>query len=401
MDIIFSTILFFVLFRAIMTKEGGMCHRILLIGFGMRLVLLLCTSLDLFTVPDAHGDADAFHDLALAHPSPFEDGAAHMTNYTRWLTVLYMLTDDSRWFAQYLNVVLSVLTLLYVRRILYVLDIQEMVAKRLLLVLALMPFVNVYSVVLMREAWVTFFVVLSLYYFVRWYMQLGNGGIQIAKCMIAILLAMWMHAGAIGFLFGYFIAFMTYYRAEDRIRISKSSYVALFFLALLVLVLILNVNTLLAKFYVEDFGEYAETKSSGEGGNSDYLTWLDLSSPSKILLFIPLKAFYFLYSPIILDWRGLNDIAAFVLDSSVYIVLSWFIIMRKVILPKYKLLKRYLLISFLVTTVMFSFGTSNAGTAIRHRAKMCSFLLIATSISIEKKDKEDMVDEVDEVVENK
>ncbi len=133
-------------------------------------------------------------------------------------------------------------------------------------------------------------------------MQLGNGGIQIAKCMIAILLAMWMHAGAIGFLFGYFIAFMTYYRAEDRIRISKSSYVALFFLALLVLVLILNVNTLLAKFYVEDFGEYAETKSSGEGGNSDYLTWLDLSSPSKILLFIPLKAFYFLYSPIILDW---------------------------------------------------------------------------------------------------
>ena len=148
MDIIFATLLFFVLFRAIMTKEDGMCHRILLIGFGMRLVLLLCTSLDLFTVPDAHGDADAFHDLALAHPSPFEDGAAHMTNYTRWLTVLYMLTDDSRWFAQYLNVVLSVLTLLYVRRILYVLDIQEMVAKRLLLVLALMPFVNVYSVVL-------------------------------------------------------------------------------------------------------------------------------------------------------------------------------------------------------------------------------------------------------------
>ena len=49
---------------------------------------------------------------------------------------------------------------------------------------------------------------------------------------------------------------------------------------LLVLVLILNVNTLLAKFYVEDFGEYAETKSSGEGGNSDYLTWLDLSSPN-------------------------------------------------------------------------------------------------------------------------
>lgn len=212
--------------------------------------------------------------------------------------------------------------------------------------------------------------------------------VQIVKCLSAILLAMWMHAGTIGFLLGYFLAFITYYRDEDKVRISKSTYVALFFLALFVFVLILNLNALLTKFAVDDFGEYAETKSSGEGGSSDYLTWLDLSSPSRILLFLPLKAIYFLYSPIIIDWRGLNDIAAFVLDSSVYIAISWILLSRKVGVPQYRLLKRYLLISIIVTTVMFSFGTSNTGTAIRHRAKICFFMLIAASVSTEKKRKD-------------
>lgn len=388
MGIIIATILFFLLFRVIMTKDGGLYHRILFIGFGLRLILLLITCTDLFEIPDAHGDADNFHDIALTHPGFFADGDYHPTNYTRVLSVLYTLTDDARWFAQFLNVSLSIMTLVYVRRILCVLDVQENVAKRIMLIGALMPFLSIYSVVLLRESWITFFVVLSLYYFICWYMKIGNGGVQIVKCLSAILLAMWMHAGAIGFLMGYFLAFITYYRDEDKVRISKSTYVALFFLALFVFVLLLNLNALLTKFAVDDYGAYAETKSSGEGGSSDYLTWLDLSSPSRILLFLPLKAIYFLYSPIIIDWRGLNDIAAFVLDSSVYMAVSWILLSRKVGVPQYRLLKRYLLISIIVTTVMFSFGTSNTGTAIRHRAKICFFMLIAASVSTEKKRKD-------------
>ena len=388
MDIILATILFLLLFRFIMTTDDGLFHRVLLIGFGIRLLLLLFTCVDIFNVPDAHGDADGFHDIALAHPGFFDEGEYHATNYTRLLSVLYLLTDDSRWFAQFINVVLSVMTLIYIRRILCILNVKEKLAERVLIIAALMPFLNIYSVVLLREAWVTFFVVLSLYFFVRWYLKKGNGGVDILLCLSAILLAMWMHAGAIGFLFGYFVAFVTYYRDEDKIRISKSTYIALFFLALFVFVLILNINTLMSKFAVEDFGEYAETKRSGEGGESDYLKWLDLSSPSKMLLFLPLKVVYFLYSPIVTDWRGLNDIAAFVLDSSVYIVISWIILTRKVEVQRYRLLKRYLMISLIATTVMFSFGSSNAGTAIRHRAKICSLFLVIYSISSYKKTKD-------------
>lgn len=385
MDVILATLLFWGVFRVIMIKDGGIYYRILLIGLGLRLFFLICTCTDIFPVPDAHGDADNFHDIALGHPDFFADDDYHLTNYTRFLSSLYVITLDSRWFAQFLNLVFGVMTLVFIRRIMCILDVPENIAERVLLVAALMPFLNVYSIVLLREAWIIFFVVLSLYYFIRWYLKFGNGSVQIIKCLLSILLAMWMHAGVIGFLLGYFVAFVTYYRDKDKIRISKSTYVALLFLLLFAYVMILNADTLLAKFAVEDFGEYAETKSSGEGGERDYLTWLDLSSPSKILLFLPLKVVYFLYSPIIIDWRDLNDIAAFVLDSSVFIVTSWIVLKRKVAVPQYRLLKRFLILSVFVTTVLFSFGTSNTGTAIRHRAKICSFLLVAASISTEKK----------------
>lgn len=383
MSIIFSILILIYLFCVIKTKDKGLFHNILFLGLGMRMLLLICTCLDLFPVPDAHMDADTFHETALAHPGFFEI-EDHWTNYTRLLSIIYFFTDDSRWFAQFLNVALGVMILVYLRSILCVLNVKVIIARRILLIATMMPFLNIYSVVLMREAWISFFVTLSLYFFICWCLNLGNGRIQISKCIIATLFAMWMHAGVIGILFGYFLAFITYYREKDKVRITKSSYYALFFLVLIVLIMLINFDVLLAKFYVEDFGEYAERKSSGEGGGSDYLTWLDLSSPLKMFIFLPLKMIYFLYSPIIIEWRGLNDIAAFILDSLMYIILSWHIISRKSAHPQFRLIKKYILISIISTTVLFSFGTSNTGTAIRHRAKIFTVFLVLSSISSKK-----------------
>lgn len=390
---IIAFLIFICLFRAIMIKDGGAFREIILTGFLLRFLLLICTCTDILPVLDAHGDADNFNDFALGHPGFFSDDIDHLTNYTRFLSLLYVLTDDSRWFAQFLNFAFGILCLLYLRRIVYLLDINETKAKYVLLIASLMPFQNVYSVVLMREAWVNFFIVLSMYHFICWYLQIGNSGKRIILTLTSILLASWMHAGAFGLLIGYFLAFVTYFRIGDKVRISKSSYAALFFLLIFAIVLILNANALLSKFIVSDFAEYAATKSSGEGGESDYLTWLDLSSPQKILMFLPLKVIYFIYSPIIVDWRGINDVVAFMLDSTIYLYLSWVIFTRKTAVPKYRLLKRYLLISFLVTTVVFAFGTSNTGTAIRHRAKICSVMLIMFSVSSVKKGEENIYEE--------
>ena len=159
------------------------------------------------------------------------------------------LTDSARWFAQFVNLVFGVYFLVYIRKILCVLEVDSNLGKTLLTVAALMPFFNIYSVVLMREAWVTFFITFSLYHFICWYLQQGNGIRQ-----------------AIGIIIGYTMAFLTYYRKENKVRISSSTYIALFLLGIFVLILLLNIEVFAQKLAVDDFGEYAEKKSEGEGG---------------------------------------------------------------------------------------------------------------------------------------
>jgi hypothetical protein len=196
---------------------------------------------------------------------------------------------------------------------------------------------------------------------------------------------MLMHAGVIGVLFGYTIAFLTYYRERNKVKISSSTFVVLFLMIIIVIVLIPYLSLFAGKLMTADISEYAAKKGAGEGGGSDYLTWLDMSNPTMMLLFSPLKMFYFLYSPIVLDWRGLNDVAAFLMDSLFYLGVSWFAITRKVGNNQLILLKCYLAISIIVTTLLFSFGTANSGTAIRHRAKMSSLMLTLWALSPSRK----------------
>lgn len=375
---IIASLLTFLVIRVVMVDEKGKYHDVILLGMALRMSLLLITCLDFLPLPDAHEDADNFHDISVANQHGYD---GYSSNYTVFLTLLYHFTDCSRWFAQFLNMILGVLVLVYLRRILVVLEIENIIAKRIMLVASFMPFLNVYSVVLMREAWVTFFTIFSLYHYICWYLGNKNSVWQVFLTISGVILASWMHAGVIGLLIGFFLSFLTYYRKNDCVRISSSSYIALFFVFLFLIFFILNFETFGSKLSQGDVSEYAEAKSQGAGGGSDYLTWLDLSSPIKLLMFAPLKMFYFLYSPIIIDWRGINDIAAFLLDSSVYLISSWFVFRKKVV-GKYKLLKRYIGISYFITILLFSFGTSNSGTAIRHRAKTCPVLLVLCAISV-------------------
>lgn len=367
--------------RSIMLKNKGEFHQIIWMGYFFRLLLLICSITDIIPVPDAHVDADTFHDISVSNQGFNMANWEVKTNYTFVLSIIYAFTDCSRWFAQYINLTFGIYVLIYIRRILFILGVDQDTKKTVMLIAAFMPFLNIYSVVLMREAWVNFFVVFSLYYFICWYIGKGNNILNIILTTVGLMFAMFMHAGAIGILVGSSFAFLTYYRKQNCMKISSSTYVAFFFLGIFAFILFLNIEIFAAKLMTGDYSAYAEKKSSGEGGGSDYLTWIDLSSPINMLIFSPLKMFYFLYSPIILDWRGINDIAAFLLDSLFYIIATWVILTRRVVNPRFKLLKRYLIISLFVTTFMFSFGTANTGTAIRHRAKIASIMLVLWSLS--------------------
>ena len=68
------------------------------------------------------------------------------------------------------------------------------------------------------------------------------------------------------------------------------------------------------------------------------------------------------------------------MDSIVYLYLLYKIVTLKARLRWERLLKRYLIISYLSLSFMFSFGTNVAGTAIRHRAKGVAVLLVTYAL---------------------
>ena len=108
-----------------------------------------------------------------------------------------------------------------------------------------------------------------------------------------------------------------------------------------------------------------------DSGRSAYLTWINPQNTTQIILYSPLKIFYFLFSPMPMNWQNVIDIAAFFTDSLVYFLLLWFIFKKNKIYTRI----RYLTISLFFTIFVFAYGTWNSGTAIRHRTKILPLIL--------------------------
>ena len=129
----------------------------------------------------------------------------------------------------------------------------------------------------------------------------------------------------------------------------------------------------------------ANNRDTLKMAGSGYLQSISTTSLGQIIIFLPLFIFYFLYSPTPDMFRGGLDIISFILNSSIYLyfTFSGFYLYRKVknrlTLAEKKIIK-YLFISALFTIAVFSIGTRNAGTAIRHRDKIVPLLIVIFAI---------------------
>jgi hypothetical protein len=118
---------------------------------------------------------------------------------------------------------------------------------------------------------------------------------------------------------------------------------------------------------------------------SAYLTGITTTSLGGIVTFLPLFLFYFFFSPTPEMIRGILDIATFLLNSSIYIYITIIGIrsykkIKNRLTKKEKQIIKALLIGVLFTGAVFSVGTRNAGTAMRHRDKILPFLIVIFAI---------------------
>ncbi len=134
-------------------------------------------------------------------------------------------------------------------------------------------------------------------------------------------------------------------------------------------------------------------ESSGvylEEAGSRYLTGLRITSLPTLVLYSPIRLFYYLFSPLPTNWRGITDILSFLLDSVVHI--AFFALSFKGLklsktdssfesINHMRIIKAGLW-AVILCGFVFGLGTTTAGTAIRHRDVMIGVESILIGVSM-------------------
>ena len=347
---------------------------ILTAAYLVRLLVFYADIYQLVANPFSGEDTENFHAAAIAFLS--ENGPIK-TNYTYVLAAIYRVFGSyGRFAAQFLNVLMSFGTVLLSCWALRMMEIPRkwrMIAGS---VVAFMPVTVCLSGILLRESWIQFFLMFSVCCFIRWYLR---GGVwNEVACMGATFAAMLMHAGCVGALAVYMFGFLV-------CRTWKTDGVRTYVLTVCVMVLFLLPMLVFPELLLAKFVNAADSSLDivPVVAGSTYLLWMQKLGVGLRLLLSPVRMFYLLFSPLPFDWRGLSDVAVFCIDSLVYVVLV-VLMFRPPLLGGAAQLKRFLGYAVLVLTFVFALGTTNAGTAVRHRAKFLPVLVLAAAYPAKK-----------------
>lgn len=357
-----------------------------LLGYSVRVVVLF---LDLYArnyinVFSSGADTEAFFRIAMEVSNNYSLLFATLRGglYTKSLGILINFIGPNRLFLQYINIVLSMLTAIIVLRIMEKLIISEKIRFLGTCLFLFFPVTVIHSSILLRESLITYLLTLSLYYYIKWFNK--NNITYFILSILLIIPACVLHAGVIGIFIMYVLSYLKKSAFNNKINFTKfiSS-----FIVLTVLLLIFNKRDIffnrIAFSNSEDLYNNINAPIMYTGG-STYLKNLYISSPLQLITYSPIKIVYFLISPVIFDWKGIGDIVAFFMDSSFYII-SLFCIIKY--LKKYKDkndIVIHLILAVFITSLIFAFGVSNSGTAMRHRNKIFILFLLIDLCYLEK-----------------
>ena len=323
-------------------------------------------------------DARAFESLAWIS---FENGinvGRGAYNYYILNPLYKLIRVRSAMTIEVLNIFFNLLTNLNIYSTLKNLKIKKQLLVLLILISALSPISLIYRTGVLRESIIIMFISYSVKYFIK-FMINKKGNLEILKAFVMTGLGAIFHSGAIFITTGYLIALLSGKKSQKIFQYLV--------LGLGMIGFILFKDILLEKVGGGDIdtiiaaNNYTSLKMAGSG----YLQSITTTSLGQIIAYLPLFIFYFLYSPTPDMFRGVLDIVSFILNSSIYLYFTFygFYLYRKV---KYKLtltekkIVKYLFISIIFTVAVFSIGTRNAGTAIRHRDKIVPLLIVIFAI---------------------
>lgn len=373
-------------------KTSGIITRIILIGIVIRLTVLYLDYGQVASILHSGADSEVFYKIALANCQNPGSEPFYLTNYTVFLTYLFKLIGSQRLFAQFINVILGVYTILMADKCLSLFNCSRKRRIHSALLLSFLPNLVIFSSILLRESIIIFFTIWSFYLFLRWIKFWERK--SFIYSLMTLTPAVLMHSGMIGIAIGYLLVYSIYDSRSGCIILGYKAWISL----------ILSITVVAYLFLFTDILGYfsgvidsttgtvstealIEKQNLNDGGGSRYLDWLTIGSLPQLLLYSPLKILYFLFSPIPPDIRGMKDIVAFLIDSVFYILVLFLIYNkgRKKSFGTYPIERKtihLLMTPIWIVIILYSFGTRTAGTAMRHRANVFPELVVLSMLSI-------------------
>lgn len=375
-SIFISSMSIIMLIKILHLKCENILKAILVIALFARIVLVF-TDVYLFRLPDTGKDDDGFYRNAFQSYISGEsfDFKVYGTYFTYVLYLLMHIIGTSRIGVQFINVIFSMISLMAIVDILKILKVDIKFKKIILFFMCFMPYIMFSNSILRRDTLISVLTVLSIKNFIKWIYNK-----KIKYCIIScfyIILAALFHA-AVVFTFAIYLTFYFLYNHKiQKVKFAGTGYLKTIIISIIVVLFgIYFLSNFNSKFSHIDSMEVIYSNVNESRGGSVYLKNVKISTISQLLIWAPVKFVYFIFSPMPWNFRNILDVATFLMDSSVYL----FLLLQYIKSKNKKSSSKWLFLCFLIVGLVFSLGTFNSGTAIRHRYNILPFLIIIYAI---------------------
>lgn len=305
--------------------------------------------------------------------------------YSHFVSIIYSLIGRSQFFIQMIHVTFGLFNIILTYKLSFQIWNNEKVSKLASWAICLFPTVIMYSALTNREVFISFFLLLSSINIVKWIKQ--NNLKHFLLAFAFFIPHYFLHGPLIVGAFvlvGIFIVseFNKGLKALSLGRINFN------FIAILISLVILfwSFGFFLTGFSIPYISNNLkdinltlifEQAIYLNTGGAAYPDWL---LPNEYFDFLSLtfpRIIYFFFSPFPWDVRKLNQLLGLI-DSFIYMYLIYHIykgfILRRSVL---KLNKFFVILGVLF--IVYSWGVSNYGTGLRHRAKFAPVLVALAS----------------------
>ncbi|MEW6066074.1 MAG: glycosyltransferase family 39 protein [Bacillota bacterium] len=362
-------------------------RNILFVAFFLRVGLALFQAF-IAPLPDSTADAVTFERIGWEAAQAWLNGgvAPKLSGaylYSAWIGIFYYLFGRVELVPQFMNVILGVLTVFLIYKLTIEITDSKRSAQIAGLIAALFPTLNLYSAITMRENLIVVSTVFSVYCFARW---LNRGTLKaMLGAAVALLVASSLHGGmiVIGAVYALFFCF---YDPRRKRWVLFSAWL-LVGVALIAAVFglfgSLFINKLPSDVFLLLSPEYLDSHTTAYARDrAAYLVGLTPNSIGDLIVQTPIRMAYFLFTPFPWMVSSIIDIMGLV-DAFIYIILVFYSIKGLYWLKeKNKVMFIAMILVLIIAIVTFAWGTSNYGTAIRHRQKFAWLLISMASLGI-------------------